>query len=217
VTLVDVEPGRSTWRIRAGALESPASSPLRELQGEEATRVLLAAGAGVAADHRPRGIATDGRLAVPTRGGAEWGALFVDGEGRLSFVRADDAPPIDAHADLLELPILVWDARAVSASTGVTETRSAIGVTASGRVVLARARSASTRPLADALLRAGCARALLLDRGAHATGFVDRAGGAEPPRGRYEESVLYAVAATMRPRAFHFDAASLYAQGASSR
>src|ERR1700692_1916774 len=58
VELLDLEPGRSTWRVRAGTQESPASSPLRELAGDEATRVLFAVGAGIAPDRPPWGLAS---------------------------------------------------------------------------------------------------------------------------------------------------------------
>jgi hypothetical protein len=51
-----------------------------------------------------------------------------------------------------------------------------------------------------------------LDRGAHATAFLDRAGTASAPRGRYDETVLYAVAAPLQPHGFHFDPATLVAQ-----
>ncbi|MBV9948340.1 MAG: hypothetical protein JOZ69_15925, partial [Myxococcales bacterium] len=55
IELLDVEPGRATWRIRAGTKDAPASNPLRELSGEETKRVLLAVGAGIALERRPQG------------------------------------------------------------------------------------------------------------------------------------------------------------------
>jgi len=213
VELVDVEPGRATWRERAGSAESPAATPLRDLESEEARRVLLAAGAGVALDKRPRGLATDGRLAVPLQGGPSSGALVVSSEGRLSMVRADDAPAVDAHGDLLELPIILWEGAATPVATGPVVMRSAIGITPSGRVLLARGSFGSPLPLAEALGRAGCTRALALDRGSRATGFVDRAGASKPPRARYDEAVVYAVASPMRPRGFRFDPATPVAPG----
>jgi hypothetical protein len=213
VELVDVEPGRATWRARAGSAESPAAAPLRELTGEDATRVLFAAGAGVALEKHPRGLATDGRLVVPAQGGAGSGVLVVSSEGRLSIARNEDAPALDPHGDLLELPVILWDDTATPASPGPLTLRSAIGVTPSGRVLLARGSFGSSGPLAEALGRAGCNRALALDRGSRATAFMDRAGGTSPPRSRYEEAVVYAVASPMHPRGFRFDAATIVAQG----
>jgi hypothetical protein len=213
VELLDVEPGRATWRVRAGALESPAATPLRELTGEEARRVLFAVGAGIAADKHPLGIATDGRLAVPVRGGTDSGVLFVRDDGMLSLGRATEGSgTVDAHGDLLELPIVLWDGAAQPVVSGAVGPRSAIGVTAGGRFLFARGSFASVAPLAEALSRAGCVRALSLDRGASAGGFLDRAGGSSPPRARYDETVLYAVATALRPRGFRFDASTVAVQ-----
>jgi hypothetical protein len=215
VDLVDVEAGRATWRVRAGAREAPAATPLRELAGDETKRVLLAVGLGVAPEKSPHGLATDGRLAVPVQGGADSGAVVVDGEGRLAMVRAADVQGVEAHGDMVELPIVLWDGLLQPAPTGAVVTRAALGMTPGGRVVLARGAFASASPLARALVRAGCTRAVALDRGLRATAFVDRAGTDSPPRARYDESVLYMVATALAPRAFRFDAAPLVADGTS--
>jgi hypothetical protein len=217
VELTDVEPGRATWRIRAGSRESPASSPLRELTGEESGRVLFAIGAGVALDKRPRGLATDGRLAVPMHGGAESGALLVGTDGKLTMIRATDEAPINTHEDLLELPVVLWDGTPVALPNGPIALRAAMGLAPSGRVVIARGSFESAAPLARALARAGCTCALSLDRGARATALLDRAGTADPPRGRYDESVVYAIADALRPRGFHFEPSTLFAQGAGAQ
>jgi len=210
VELVDVEPGRATWRLRAGAAESPAAAPLRELTGDDAHRVLLAVGAGVALEKHPRGLATDGRSAVPMQGGAGSGVLVVSGEGRLSIEHAADVPAVEAHGDQLELPVLLWDGTPVAAVPGLVEERSALGLGPSGRVIVARGSFPSGAPLAEALGRAGCTRVLALDRGSRATAFLDRAGGSSPPRGKYDEVVVYAIASPMRPRGFRFDATTVF-------
>jgi hypothetical protein len=220
VELTDVEAHRATWVVRAGAAESPAAAPLRELTGDDSRRVLLAAGAGIAPDKHPLGIATAGRVAVPLRGGAESGALVVGGDGRMSIVRASDAPTLDPQrGEMLELPVLLWDGQPVASSrvAGPAQLRSAVGLTASGRVLLARGTVGREATLAEDLARAGCTRALLLDRGTRASAFLDRAGTQSPPRGRYDETVLYAVSSPMPPRAFRFDPESLVAQGYKSR
>ena len=213
VEVLDVEPGRATWRARAGSAEPSAGAPLRELTGDEARRVLFAVGAGAALDKHPRGLATDGRLVAPVEGGAASGVLLVSSEGRLSIVRAGDAPAPEAHGDLLELPILLWEGVATPSLAGLVVLRSAIGVTPSGRVLFARGSFDSAAPLAEVLGRAGCSRAVALDRGSRATAFLDRAGTSNPPRGRYEEAVVYAIASPMRPRGFRFDPATIVAQG----
>jgi hypothetical protein len=212
IELVDVEPGRATWRIRAGAQESPASSPLRELAGDEAKRVLLAVGAGIAPEKAPRGLATDGRLAVPFHGGDDSGALVISPDGTFKAIRASDAGNIDVRGDMLELPVILWDGKSESVVRGASQMRAAIGFGPPGRVIVARGSVSSAAALADALARAGCTRALSLDRGVHASAFLDRAGTNSPPRGRYDESVLYAIAAPLQPRGFRFES-SLVAQG----
>jgi hypothetical protein len=217
VELMDVEPGRATWRVRAGARDAPAAAPLRELGGDESRRVVLALGLGVAHDRRPLGLATDGRLAVVLRGGADSGALFVGADGQLAIARADDAPALGAHDDLVELPIAIWAGRVASFSPGAVTPRAALGVTPAGRVLVARGEFSSAAPLADALARAGCTRALSLDRGVHASAFVDRAGTSSPPRSRYDESVLYAIGAPLRPKGFRFEASTPVAQAAKAK
>jgi len=220
VELVDVEAQRATWVVRAGTAESPAAAPLRELTGDDSRRVLMAVGAGIALDKHPAGIATAGRVAVPLHGGADSGAIVVGPDGRMSVVRSSDPPALDPQrGELLELPLLLWEGKPVASSrvAGPSQLRAAVGMTASGRVLFARGTVSRESALAEVLARAGCTRALLLDRGAQATGFLDRAGTPSPPRGRYDESVLYAVASPLPSRAFRFDAANLVAQGSKSR
>ncbi len=208
VEVIDVEPGRSTWRVRAGARDAPAAAPLRELAGDESRRVVLALGLGVAHDRHPLGLATDGRLAVVVRGGAEYGLLLVGADGQLAIARADDAPALGAHDDLVELPIAIWAGKIASFPAGAVTPRAALGITPSGRVLVAQGAFGSAAPLAEALSRAGCTRALSLDRGVHATAFIDRAGTSSPPRARYDESVLYAIGAPLRPNGFRFEAST---------
>jgi hypothetical protein len=90
--------------------------------------------------------------------------------------------------------------------------RAALGITATGRVIIARGNLASDAPLADALLHAGAVRAVMLDRGAHVPVTFDRAGTSSPPRAHYDDSVLYAIAKPMAPRAIKFMADSTVAQ-----
>ncbi|HTB77736.1 MAG TPA: hypothetical protein VK762_31040 [Polyangiaceae bacterium] len=219
VQLLDVEPGRATWRVRAGTKDAPAAAPLRELGGDEARRVLLAVGAGVAHERRPLGLATDGRLVVPVRGGPDSGVLLVDGDGQLQMAKADAAPALGPHDDLVELPLVLWDGKstALPAMAGPPSPRAALGQTPSGRWIVARGVLASAAPLARALARAGCVRAVLLDRGTHAAGFLDRAGTADPPRARYDESVLYALGSPLHPSGFRFDASTPVPAAKASR
>ncbi|HEX3772335.1 MAG TPA: hypothetical protein VHV30_15770 [Polyangiaceae bacterium] len=208
IEVLDIEPGRATWRIRAGTKDVPAAAPLRELEGDESKRVLLALGMGVAPEKRPLGLATDGRLAAPIREGSDLGVVDVAADGQLVIERGDAAPALGAHDDLVELPLALWEGKAATTATGPAEPRAVLGTTPSGRILVARGTFTSAGQLADTLARAGCTRAVVLDRGAHGTAFLDRVGTSQPPRSRYEESVLYAVGSPLRPKGFRFDASA---------
>jgi hypothetical protein len=86
--------------------------------------------------------------------------------------------------------------------------RGAACVTRSGHAVLALATSNSDEATAVALSRVGCTRALSFDRGAHQPTFLHRAGAGSPPLARYGESVLYAIARAMVPRAYRWNGVS---------
>jgi hypothetical protein len=96
------------------------------------------------------------------------------------------------------------------------EARAALGIRADGGVLIARGTSESDVPLADALVMAGCTRAVVLRRGARADVTFRRAGTASPPHASDEATTLFAIAAPMKPRAFRFEAAELEADGAAA-
>jgi hypothetical protein len=199
------------------------ASPLRELAADDAKRALLAVGMGVADHKHPRGLLTDGRLAIPMHGqGAsnETAALVATPEGKLVIQRVSEmASSFAAGTDWVELPFLLLEGALVgaSASAGASdaaraEPRMALGTTRDGRVMIARGSFTSDAPLGEALKRAGCTRAVTLDRGSHSAPFLHRSGLATAPLARYDDSVLYAVATPMKPRAFRFEAISAAVQ-----
>ncbi len=205
VEMIDVEPGRATWRVRAGVGEGALAQPLaKDLDEDDAKRALLVVGAGVGDGKHPRGIATDGRLGAAVKGG-DSGAVVVGADGKLALVRASEVTSVYEHEDFVELPLLVWGARAEPAVNGVVQPCAALGTTESGRVLVARGTFGSDAPLAEALVRAGCTRAVALDRGARASALLDRTGTPTPPRARYDETVLYAISTPLRPRGFRFE------------
>jgi hypothetical protein len=211
VDLLDIESGRATFRIRAGTKEPDSktgATPLHELDDADAHKVMLAIGLGRATEKRPRGLATDGRLAYPLaslREGAdkeELAVLVAPSGGALEIRNGEELASIAPHTDLAEVPLLL-DAGALTAAarkSGPIGPRFALG-TAGGRVLVAHAVTSSPAPLAEALQRAGCLRAVALDRGEHSPSFVHRAGSDTPPRGRYDDSVLYALVTPLVPRA----------------
>jgi len=226
VTLI--EAGRVRFRIRAGAKEPDAktgATPLRELTDEDAHRVVLAMALGHAADKKPRGLATDGRIVypLPTEPGAETelpeAALVVDAEGMLAIDRPQELTSLGTHMDFAELPLIVDDGVIVPLAKKASAplSRAALGLTRDGRIVVASGTFGSDAPLAETLVRAGCRRVVLLDRGAHTAPLVQRVGTATPPRGRSEETALYVLSAPMSPRAFRFDTSPVVAQATRTR
>ena len=223
IELLLVQAGRARFRIRAGTKEPDAktgASPVHELDGDDAHKVVLALGLGHAVDKKPRGLATDGRLSFPMHGleGGEaeagFAALVADTDGALSIVRPRDVTAIGAHMDLAELPLLLDDGEVLPEAHRNTAVvpRAALGITADGRVLVARTTAASDAALVDVLSHAGCTRVVALDRGAHAAPFVQRVGTSSPPRGRSDETALYVLSAPMKPRAFRFESATVVAQ-----
>jgi hypothetical protein len=207
VDVLDVQQGRATWRLRAGAKEPDAktgATPLTELAGEEAHRVLFSIGMGVSSEKHPAGLATDGKLVLPT--GGRTGALVVAADGSLAIVRSDEVGTISAHVDVAELPLLVDRGTVIPSLAGPIAARAALGVAPDGRFVLARGTFAGDGPLAEALVAAGCTRAVALDRGSRVDSPLRRAGTASPPLAESDATTLFAIAAPMKPRAFRFEA-----------
>jgi hypothetical protein len=229
VDLLDVEAGRASFRIRAGTKEPDAktgATPLHELDDADAHRVMFALGLGRATEKHPRGLATDGRVVfsmTSLQAGAETttelGVLVARTGAPLTIEKGEDLTSIAPHTDLAELPLLL-DKGALTGEAkkrGPVEFRYALGTTAAGRVLVAWASAPDGAALAEALRRAGCTRAVALERGANELAFLHRAGSDTPPRVRYEESVLYALAEPLRPRAFRFESETSLAEAAKAK
>jgi hypothetical protein len=112
-------------------------------------------------------------------------------------------PKRRADEQAVQLPLL-------AGADGVTErarergdlrTRAALGVTRSGRVLVALLRHDSSDPLAVALKDAGAERVVELDRGSHHPAFVHRKGSPTPPTPTYDSTTLWALARPMLPGA----------------
>ncbi len=208
VDVLEIEPGRASFRVRAGTKEPDAktgATRAHELADEDAHRVLFALTLGVAEARHPRGLVTDGRIALPMSLLERSAQLVAAEDGRLRIVTAKEAESIPAHSDAVDLPLLIDDAKVLPAAHGQAHSRAALGTTADGRVLVARGLAGSADGLGEVLRRAGCVRAVLLDRGAGTHGSLFRAGTEMPPRSRYEDTVLYAMAKPLRPRGFRFE------------
>lgn len=203
VTLTSFEAGRVRWTVRAGIDEQKGGAPrdAREIDGDDAKRVITAIGLGVADPKRPLGLTLGGKSVVAMATGE--GSLVIDGAGRASI--RTEGEPVAGAVDVVQGPLLVNDGKAAgSASGGADHVRVGIGLTKDGRVVVARGK-VSEQQLVDALLAGGCVRAIGA-RGA-VDGFIARAGTAEQPMHTYPQTTLYGIAQPMLPRAFRFDRA----------
>lgn len=240
VELLDIEPGRASFRARAGTKEpdkeraavaekrakkgtSPKasndddddddtakpvakSSPPRgtELGDDDAHRVLFALTLGTSDNKKLRGLAADGQAIVPITNEPGMGVLVVTEEGAITIASVKDHSGVPPKGDVVELPLLLDDGAPVTAHHGGHGGQSvALGTTASGRVLVARGTSPAD--LTAVLKKAGCSRAVLLDRGAGTRGAMFRAGTPTPPRSHYEDSTLYAMGKPLLPRGFKFE------------
>lgn len=209
VEVLEIEPARASFRVRAGTSEPDSktgSTRLHELGEDDAHRVLFALTLGVSDTKRPRGLATDGRIALPMSGAEHSATLVVSEEGQLRITTMKDLAAVPLHTDAVELPMLIEDGKVLPLSPREARSRAALGLTPKGRVYVARAvPGTSVEAIADVLRRAGCTRAVLLSRGAGPHGSMFRAGTATPPHSRYEQTTLYAMGKPLLPRGFRFE------------
>lgn len=211
VEVLEIEPARASFRVRAGTKEPDSktgSTRAHELADDDAHRVLFALTLGTSEAKHPRGLATDGRVALPMSGGEQSAALVASEEGQLGIVTGKDLGNVPAHVDAVELPMLMDDGKVLPGTHGHARARAALGITSNGRVYVTRSLAgADVAAMAEILKRAGCTRAVLLDRGTGAHGSLFRAGTTTPPRSRYEETTLYAMGKPLLPRGFRFESA----------
>lgn len=230
VELLDIEPGRASFRARAGTKEPDKerektqarsrgrgsddddapppvakAAPPRgtELSEDDAHRVLFALTLGTSETRHLRGLAADGQVAIPLSNDAATGVLLVSEEGAISIVPSSSGASVPPKGDAVELPLLLDDGAAVSHVATHGRAPVALGITSGGRVYIAR--GSAVADVAEVLKKAGCTRAVLLDRGAGEHGAMFRAGTPTPPRSRYEATTLYAMGKPLLPRGFRFD------------
>ena len=209
IDVLEIEPARASFRVRAGMKEPDSktgSARAHELGEDDAHRVLFALTLGTSETKRPRGLATDGRVALPMVGDEHSAVLVASEEGQLTIANVRDLASVPAHVDAVELPLIIDEGKLVPLSHGHARSRAALGVTTSGRVYVVRAAAAAgVEAMVEVLKSAGCTRAVLLDRGTGAHGSLFRAGTTTPPRSRYEETTLYAMGKPLLPRGFRFE------------
>ncbi len=214
VVVTSIDHDRARYRIVAGTAEPDAktgSQPSYELDEENKTRVLMSISLGVASEHRARGLVVAGKRVLPMLESENGAALMADKDGALTIVSTDDAALARASIDASALPILIRDG-ALSSRADLPFSRkqtsssvhAALGITADGRVLVARGEVPTAKPLAQALKSAGALNAVLLDRGEDATATIRRAGTSTPPIARDRATTLFVLGESMKPRSFHF-------------
>jgi len=214
VTLTSIDADRARYRIVAGTGEPDAktgSQPSYELDDENKKHVVMSITLGVASERHPRGLVVAGKRVLPMTESDGLAALVADKAGVLSIVALDDPSVAQPSVDATALPLILRDGAIASHadlpfSRKTSPTHAALGVTADGRVILARGDVASAKPLAHALKSAGALIAVLLDRGEDAAAVVRRAGTSSPPIARDRSTTLFVLGESMKPRAFHFTA-----------
>ena len=214
VELSVVEPGRATYRLRAGTREpdlKAGGKGSHELSPDDAPRVLFALTLGTSTEKHPKGLVTDGRVALPSGESGE-AALVASEEGQLTILPAADAfGGAAARAgvtagkhDAVELPWL-FDDETKASGHAAHGALAALGTTPQGRVFVARAEAGAAESVAAVLRKVGCTRAVVLDRGAGGHGVSLRAGTPTPPRAKNDDTALYAMSKPLVPRGFRFE------------
>jgi hypothetical protein len=213
VTLTSIDGDRARYRMAAGTAEPDAKTgaqPAHEIDAADKPHVVMSVSLGVAAEHRERGLIVAGKRVLPMTPGED-AALVARRDGSIAIVSAGDASLASAGIDATELPeilrggVVAPHANLPFSHRGAPD-HAALGITADGRVVVARGAVATAEALARALRAAGCSNAVLLDRGDEATATVRRAGTPAPPLARDQESTLFVLGVPMKPRSFHFHA-----------
>lgn len=207
VELTSFEPGHVDFRLKPSALEPSLTKDTRDKGlGDGADRVLAAIGIGHTTEATRYGLSVAQDPGLPLRAAY---ATLVLAEGKSPRIEVPGAvPTIAPDEQAVQLPLLADNGQITDKARerGDLRLRAALGVTRSGRVIVALARHDSSDPLASALLRAGCERVVELDRGSRHPSFLHRAGTTTPPMNGYEATALYALARPMIPRAFRWKA-----------
>jgi hypothetical protein len=120
------------------------------------------------------------------------GILVIDkGWPAISLAAGFALPP---GADATELPLTADEGklRKEARDLGAMRPRAAACVLTDGTFVVASTTFDSHEAVTLPLLELGCTRVVALDRGAHSSAFMHRAGTETPPSTRYEASAIYA-------------------------
>ncbi|MRG96469.1 hypothetical protein [Polyangium spumosum] len=202
VRLAWFAPERFTFHIRAGEKELShrfGGTFPGTLGDAERPHVLAAVGLGTGRRKGPRGLAIDGSIGLKIGAGA---GVLVVGDGPVRIDKSESFTPTP-DADATELPLTADEGRPLPESrvVGSMRPRAALCALPDGAVLVASTTFDTDEATTEALVDAGCARVVALDRGTHLNAFVHRAGGATLPEARYEQTTLYVLESPLRGRA----------------
>lgn len=200
VNLLGLDAGRVTYRVRAGRQEGRAEESQRNLSDEEAPQ--LVAALGMANGRRPRGLGLviGGKLLSTYKSGM--GYLTIAENGELQITQGE--PPTQNGSDIVELPLLLIHGNMNNSAemSGPIRRRGGACVLPSGRMVIAISEANSDGANAMVLAKLGCKTAVALDRGTHEGIWLHRAGLDPAEVNRGEQTTLYMVGTSTRPRVF---------------
>jgi len=203
VELYSFENGRVEWRLRPGVREPGAKGEAWAgfLPDGDADRALATLELGHTTVTPKLGLALGATEPITLKDA--FATLVLAPTEPPRILAPGESTTLRADEQAVQLPLLA-DAGGVSERArdrGDLRTRAALGVTRSGRVLVALLRHDSSDPLAVALKDAGAERVVELDRGSHHPAFVHRAGTATPPTRTYESTTLWALGRPMLPGA----------------
>jgi hypothetical protein len=203
VELFSFENGRVEWRLRPGRREPGAKGEAWAgfLPEGDAERALAALELGHTTVTPRLGLALGVNAHITLKD--SFATLVLAPTEVPRILAPGEAVKLVADEQAVQLPLLA-DADGITERArdrGDLRTRAALGVTRSGRVLVALLRHDSSDPLAVALKDAGADRVVELDRGSHHPAFLDRAGTPSPPTPTYETTTLWALGRPMLPGA----------------
>jgi hypothetical protein len=203
VELFSFENGRVEWRLRPGKREPGARGEpwAGFLPDGDAERALATLELGHTTVTPRLGLALGTTTPITLKD--SFATLVIAPTEPPRIVLPGETAKFRADEQAVQLPLLA-DADGVTERArerGDLRMRSALGVTKSGRTLVALLRHDSSDPLAVALKNAGAERVVELDRGSHHPAFVHRAATATPPTPTYESTTLWALGRPMLPGA----------------
>jgi hypothetical protein len=203
VELFSFENGRVEWKLRPGRREPGAKGEAWAgfLPEGDAERALAALELGHTTVTPRLGLALGTNAHITLKD--SFATLLLEPTEVPRILAPGEAVKLVADGQAVQLPLLA-DAGGITERArdrGDLRMRAALGVTRSGRVLVALLRHDSSDPLAVALKDAGAERVVELDRGSHHPAFFDRAGTPTPPTPTYESTTLWALGRPMLPGA----------------